>query len=92
MCISLVLSLSLNTPDLSYVVGLISQIMQSLRKPHLDAVRSIMRYMKATTHYGLFYAHGKELDVYGYRDADWVGSSYETRDLLVVMLSLLGVE
>ena len=66
--------------------------MQSLRKPHLDAVRRIMRYVKATTHYGLFYAHGKELDVHGYTDADWAGSSYVTGDLLVVMLSLLGVQ
>ena len=65
--------------DLSYAVGLVSQFMQSPRKPHLDAVRRIMRYVKATTHYGLFYARGKELDVHGYTDAYWAGSSYDRR-------------
>jgi len=65
--------------DLSYIVGLVSHFMQSPRKPHLDVVRRIMRYVKATAHYGLFYAHGKELDVHGYIDADWVGSSYDRR-------------
>jgi hypothetical protein len=29
--------------DLSYVVGVVSQFMQTPRKPHLDAVRRILR-------------------------------------------------
>lgn len=49
-------------PDLSYAVGLVSQFMQSYRKPHLDAVRRIMRYVKTTVHYGLFYEAGKFMD------------------------------
>ncbi|KAL3688664.1 hypothetical protein R1sor_014973 [Riccia sorocarpa] len=35
---------TLTRPDLSYVVGLVSQFMQALRKPHLDAVMRIFRY------------------------------------------------
>ena len=30
--------------------------------------------MKATTHYGLFYEHWRDLDVHGYTDVDWAGS------------------
>ena len=41
-------------PDLSYVVGLVSQFMQVPRKPHLDATRCILRYVKSTLQYGLF--------------------------------------
>jgi hypothetical protein len=33
-------------PDLSYVVGVVSQFMQTPQKPHLDAVRRILRYIK----------------------------------------------
>ena len=40
-------------PDLSYVVGLVSQFMQSPRKSHLDSVKRIMRYVKSTVQYGL---------------------------------------
>ncbi len=32
--------------DLSYVVGVTSQFMQTSRKPHLDVLRRILRYIK----------------------------------------------
>ena len=46
--------MTITRSDLSYAVGLISQFMQMPRKPHLDAVRRILRYVKSTLHYGLF--------------------------------------
>lgn len=69
--------MTITRPDLSYAVGLVSQLMQSPRKPHLDVIRRILRYVKATAQYGLFYEHGRDLDVRGYTDADWAGSTYE---------------
>jgi hypothetical protein len=33
-------------PNLSYVVGVVNQFMQTPRKPHLDAMRCILRYIK----------------------------------------------
>jgi hypothetical protein len=42
-------------PDLNYVVGVVSQFMQTPRKPHLDAVRRILRYIKHTLQCGIFY-------------------------------------
>jgi hypothetical protein len=35
-------------PDLNYVVGVVSQFMQTPQKPHLDAMRHILRYIKHT--------------------------------------------
>jgi hypothetical protein len=35
-------------PDLNYAVGMVSQFMQTPRKPHLDAVRRILRCKKHT--------------------------------------------
>jgi len=35
--------------DLSYVVGVVSQFMQTPRKPHLDEVSCILRYIKHTS-------------------------------------------
>ena len=71
--------LTITRPDLSYAVGLISQFVQKPRKPHLDAVRRILRYVKSTTDHGLFYAYGKPLDLMGYTDADWAGCTYDRR-------------
>ena len=71
--------MTITRPDLSYAVGLVSQFMQSPRKPHLDSVRRIMRYVKSTIQYGLFYAYGSDLHLSGYTDADWAGSPYDRR-------------
>jgi hypothetical protein len=38
--------MTITRPNLSYVVGVVSQFMQTPRKPHLDAVRCILRYIK----------------------------------------------
>jgi hypothetical protein len=40
--------------NLSYVVGVVGQFMQTPRKPHLDVVRRILRYIKHTLHCGIF--------------------------------------
>jgi hypothetical protein len=34
--------------DLSYVVGVMNQFMQTPQKPHLDIVKHILRYIKHT--------------------------------------------
>ncbi|MCO5563565.1 hypothetical protein L7F22_017210 [Adiantum nelumboides] len=47
--------MTISRPDLSYAIGFVSQFMQLPRKPHLDAVRRIMRYVRATLDYALFY-------------------------------------
>ena len=62
--------------------------MQMPRKPHLDAVRRILRYVKSNLHYGLFYEAGKEIQVFGYIDAHWVGSMYDRRSTNGFMFSL----
>jgi hypothetical protein len=40
--------MTITRPDLSYVVGVENKFMQTPRKPHLDAVRRIVRYIKHT--------------------------------------------
>ena len=71
--------LTITRPDLSYTVGLESQFMQLLRKPHLDAVRCTLRYVRSTLDYALFYAANVPLLLYGYTDADWAGSIADRR-------------
>jgi hypothetical protein len=40
--------MTITRPDLNYALGVVSQFMQTPRKPHLDAVRRILRYIKHT--------------------------------------------
>ena len=62
--------------------------MQAPKKPHLDAARRILRYVKSTLHYGLFYEAGCALQVHGYTDADWAGSVSDRRSTSGFMFSL----
>ncbi len=48
-------------PNLNYVVGVVSQFMQTPRKPHLDAMRCILRYIKHTLQCGIFYEAKSQL-------------------------------
>ncbi len=47
--------MTITRPDLSYAVGVVNQFMQTPRKPHLDTVRRILRYIKHTLQCGIFY-------------------------------------
>ncbi|MCO5563234.1 hypothetical protein L7F22_016871 [Adiantum nelumboides] len=78
MVVSLIY-LTITRPDLSYAVGVVSQFMQKPCKSHLDAVRQIMRYVKATVNYGMFYEKNAKLYLYGYTDADWAGDFMDRR-------------
>jgi hypothetical protein len=42
-------------PYLSYAIGVANQFMQTPWKPHLDAVRHILKYIKHTLQCGIFY-------------------------------------
>ncbi len=56
--------------DLSSTVRVVSQFMQTPRKPHLDAVRRILRYIKHTLQCGIFYVIKSQLQIHGYTDVD----------------------
>ena len=62
--------------------------MQAPRKPHLDATRRILRYVKSTLQYGLFYEAGCKIQVHGYTDSDWAGSISDRRSTSGFMFSL----
>ncbi len=38
--------MTITMPDLNYAIRMVSQCMQTPRKPHLDVVRHILRYVK----------------------------------------------
>jgi hypothetical protein len=38
--------MTITRPNLNYAVRVVSQFMQTPRKPHLDAVRRILKYIK----------------------------------------------
>ena len=54
-------------------VRIISQYMQSSKKPHLDAAQRILRYVKGTINYDLLFKISEDYKLARYRDADYAG-------------------
>ena len=65
--------LTLTRPDIFYLVGVVSRYMSNPNKPHLDAVKRILRYVKGTINFGILYKEIKDCQVMGYCDADYTG-------------------
>ncbi len=79
--------MTITRPNLSYAVGVVSQFMQTPRKPHLDAVRRILRYIKHTLQCGIFYQAKSKLQVHGYTDVNWAGNASDKRSTSGFMFS-----
>ncbi|KAL6311805.1 hypothetical protein AAG906_020916 [Vitis piasezkii] len=73
------LYLTLTRLDISYAVGVMSRYMQNPKKPHLEAVRRILRHVKGTIDYGLFCSC----------DADYAGD-HDTRRSTTGYVFMLG--
>ena len=52
----------------------LSQYLVQPRRVHLVAAKHVMRYLKGTIDFGLYYDGSHEYILYGYTDADWAGS------------------
>ena len=63
--------LTLTQPDISYPVRVVSRYMSNPNKPHLDAVKRILRYVKGTINFGILYNETKDCQVMGYCDVDY---------------------
>ena len=57
--------LTLTRPNISYAVGVISRYMSNPKKPHLDAVRRILRYVTGTINFGISYNKTNDCQVMG---------------------------
>ncbi|XP_039006133.1 secreted RxLR effector protein 161-like [Hibiscus syriacus] len=65
--------LTITRPDIIYAVGLVSRFMEHPKQDHWSAAKRILRYVKGTTGYGLFYTHSENSKLVGYSDSDYGG-------------------
>ncbi|XP_006606754.1 uncharacterized mitochondrial protein AtMg00810-like [Glycine max] len=71
--------LSRTRPNIAYAVNVMSQFMHDPKKPHMDVVERILRYLKSAPGKGLLFSNHGHLKVEGYTDADWAGSADDRR-------------
>lgn len=70
--------LTLTRPNISYGVAVMSRYMPNPKKPHLEAIRRIRRYVKSTIGYDTMYKKSEGSNLVGYCDADY-GGDHDTR-------------
>lgn len=63
--------LSLTRPNLSYAVNRVCQFMHRPLKPHWQAVKRILRYLKHTVSHGLLLHHNSSNTLLTYSNANW---------------------
>ena len=65
--------LTATRPDVMFAVSLISRYMEHPTKLHLQAATKILRYLRGTADYGVFYKKGGNEELVAYTDSDYAG-------------------
>ena len=66
-------------PDVLFSVCICARFQSSLRESHLKATKRILRYLKCTQNFGLWYPKGAKFELVGYSDLDYVGCKVERK-------------
>jgi hypothetical protein len=69
---------ALTRPDIPYSVNQLCQFLQYPTTSHFTAAKMILRYLKGTADYGLYFTSGP-LQLHAYCDSDWAGDPIDIR-------------
>ncbi|GJV64903.1 retrovirus-related pol polyprotein from transposon TNT 1-94 [Tanacetum coccineum] len=67
------LYLTTSRPDIMFSVYLCARFQEAPKTSHLEVVKRIFRYIKGTTHLGLWYPKGTSIETVVYADSDHAG-------------------
>ena len=62
-------------PDISYSVGVCARYQANPKESHMIALKRIIKYVKTTTDFGVWYSKDTNDVLAGYSDADWAGNA-----------------
>ena len=60
-------------PDIMYAVSFLSRFMAAPKEGHLLAAKRILRYLRGTMKFGIFYKRSSDSTLKGYTDSDFAG-------------------
>jgi len=60
-------------PDMMFVVSIIIRYMENPTELHLQVAKRVLRYLKGTIDFGIFYKKGGDDELVAYTDSDYAG-------------------
>ncbi|GKD81113.1 retrovirus-related pol polyprotein from transposon TNT 1-94 [Tanacetum coccineum] len=78
------LYLSASRPDIMFSVCLCARFQENPKTTHLEAVKRIFRYVRGTTHLGLWYPKGTGVETIVYADSDHAGDYVDRKSTSAV--------
>ena len=61
-------------PDIALSIGIVAIFSANPSENHFMAMKRIMRYLKGTQEFGLYYKKNEKFELRAYTDADWDGN------------------
>lgn len=77
--IGVLLYLTASRPDIMFVVCLCVGFQSCPKESHLMDIECVLRYLRGTVDYGLWYPTSQSFDLVGYSDADFVGCKVDRK-------------
>ena len=65
------LYLTTSRPDISYSVGVCTKYQANPKESHMIALKRIIKYVKTTADFGMWYNKDTNVVLAGYSDTDW---------------------
>lgn len=72
-----------------YAVNQLSQVMVRLTKLYWKVTKNVLRYLKSTSQYGLWYKQIEGMKLQGFIDAAWAGSQSDMKNTLGGVFSIM---
>ncbi|KAL6178293.1 hypothetical protein ACLB2K_049811 [Fragaria x ananassa] len=82
--------LTATRPDLMYIVCLISRYMASPTEGHLFAAKRVLRYLKGTLEYGVFYERKGAVELVAYTNSDYASDCDDRKSTSGYVFKLSG--
>ena len=73
------LYLTASRPDVMFSVCLCARFQSNPKESHVKPIKQIMRYLKGTIGFGLFYPKSSSFDLISYSDVDFAGSKLDRK-------------
>ena len=61
-------------PDIALAVRIVARFFANPKENHMMTIKRIMRYLKGTKDYGLWYKKGGNFELKAFIDENWAGS------------------